>query len=161
MASDWGLLDDGRGVASNSRWSSWRSIWRRKDNPGVDADCRHCQHGYSASQTHTCSYSFGLVDTWVDEIRCRFSSSFDLKLFYGTVGAGGTSDPVRKKYIVTPKKLEEMVRNLSPDDPKTSRTIVLSAYTTWHSRTIKRIGRLDSSRESLEEPEEDPDEELE
>jgi superfamily II DNA/RNA helicase len=100
----------------------------------------------------------GLVDTWIEEIHSRFSDSFILHLFYGVVGPGGTTDPIRKRYTVNPKKLDEIVSKMSPDDPNTSRTIILSAYGTWQTRTFRapkplNLGR--DGRESQESQEED------
>ena len=49
------------------------------------------------------------------------------------------------------------MNKLSPEDPNTSRTIILSAYSTWHTRTLRKA---DSLNPGLEGPENEDEEEM-
>ena len=75
-----------------------------------------------------------LIDTWFMEIRRRFGSSLRVIRFYGSSDRGG--DPIRKApTIASLNALVNLLAGLSPLDESTGRTVVLSSYSTWSSRT--------------------------
>ncbi|KAL4777955.1 SNF2 family N-terminal domain-containing protein [Aspergillus varians] len=76
----------------------------------------------------------GLIDTWLTEITRRFGDAFKVLLFHGN--SIHTGDFKRKNLIVdNVDALRTKLKALGPKDPATSRTLVLSSYTTWASRT--------------------------
>lgn len=49
------------------------------------------------------------------------------------------SDPTLKDMIVNDADLAKFLADLDPDDPNTSKTIVVSSYTTWQNRTTIKV----------------------
>ena len=82
-----------------------------------------------------------LMDVWLREHNTNFYNELELLFWYGTVGPGGMTDPIRKRYHVSPDGIKDKLAKLDPNNPKTARVVLLSSYSTWHRRTLTSPGR--------------------
>jgi SNF2 family DNA or RNA helicase len=80
-----------------------------------------------------------LIDTWLDEFRRHFVNLLTLLLYQGVTS--GTPDERRKDYMVEGPNLQARLAALSRTDPETSRTVVLTSYTTWAMRTLRVVDK--------------------
>ena len=75
--------------------------------------------------------------------------SITLFFWYGLLGGGGHTDPIRKKYHVA--NIESKLRKLDSNDPATARVVALSAYPIRQRRTVgSQVDPLDSARQTLQ-----------
>lgn len=81
-----------------------------------------------------------LVDTWLAELTTRLGDAFTILLFQGS--SQHTSDYLRMSLTVdTIGELRSRLDALDDTKVETSRTIVLSSYTTWSLRTMTETDR--------------------
>ncbi|KAH3002676.1 hypothetical protein KXV52_000701, partial [Aspergillus fumigatus] len=93
-----------------------------------------------------------LIDTWLGELRARLGDAFRILLFQGS--SLHTSDYLRKSLTVdTLSDLETELRALDPTDIGTTRTIILSSYTTWSMRIMPEVdvgaGQMDGAGDGV------------
>lgn len=93
-----------------------------------------------------------LIDTWLGELRARLGDAFRILLFQGS--SLHTSDYLRKSLTVdTLSDLETELRALDPTDIGTTRTIILSSYTTWSMRIMQEVdvgaGQIDGAGDGV------------
>jgi SNF2 family DNA or RNA helicase len=79
-----------------------------------------------------------LVDVWYDDWNRFFNGSDRLvfKQFYGSEAI--ITNPVRKATLLGTKlrDLKDYLAALDPSDPATARVVIVTAYSTWHRRTL-------------------------
>lgn len=71
-----------------------------------------------------------LINIWVTEINSCFFSVLNLNLYYKIIDSGGSTDPLCKYYTVNSKNMPEALVKLKKNNPKSSLTVILSAYST-------------------------------
>ncbi|KAI9640762.1 hypothetical protein NHQ30_011071 [Ciborinia camelliae] len=95
----------------------------------------------AGSTNHKVSVIFApssVVDVWYSDWKKFFSQSLICKMFYGK---GDTSDPDRDACVIpgtTAEDLDKFLEDCRDDDPKTSRTFILTSYTTWVYRCLTK-----------------------
>jgi hypothetical protein len=118
-------------------------LWNRKNH---DAQLWYSSVAAAKDPTHTHRLILllcpsALIDTWLAELRARLGDAFRILLFHGS--SLHTSDYLRKSLTVdTLSDLETGLRALDPTDIGTTRTIVLSSYSTWSMRNDLAIEQL-------------------
>ncbi|GFF28516.1 putative DNA helicase ino80 [Aspergillus udagawae] len=79
-----------------------------------------------------------LIDTWLTELMVRFGDAFPILLFHGH--SAHTSNYTWKSLTVDKlADLEAQLQRLDDHDMETSRTIVLSSYSTWAACTVTEV----------------------
>ncbi|KAL4970556.1 uncharacterized protein BDV14DRAFT_195243 [Aspergillus stella-maris] len=78
-----------------------------------------------------------VIDTWFHEISTTFGQHIELRLFYKNRANNG--DDLKRITINTDEELQEWTAGLCPEDRKTGRTIVLTSYETWMTRTLELL----------------------
>lgn len=79
-----------------------------------------------------------LIDVWYDDWNKFFNGPdrLVLKQFYGSEAT--ITNPARKATLLGTrvKHLIEYLQGLDPTDPATARIVIVTAYSTWHKRTL-------------------------
>ncbi|PKX97609.1 uncharacterized protein P174DRAFT_502158 [Aspergillus novofumigatus IBT 16806] len=82
-----------------------------------------------------------LIDTWLGELTARFGDAFTILLFHSH--SAHTSNYTQKALTInTLADLEAQLQQLNNHDMKTSRTIILSLYSTWAARTLSEVTKV-------------------
>lgn len=75
------------------------------------------------------------IDIWYNEA-IRFRDKFTILLFYGYAGTAGRK---RKRYMVDFDQLNDRLKDMSSNDRQTGRTLIITSYTTFVRRTLKKV----------------------
>lgn len=83
----------------------------------------------------------GMVSTWASQLVKSFSLEMPFFIFYGW--RSQTSDAVQKsRTLESLEELNSKLDSLDPSDPTTSRTVIISSYSTWAERTLTVVNTI-------------------